>query len=253
MAVDEALLLSASRGDSPPVLRLYRWEPACLSLGMAQSASDIDFGLLAAYGWDWVRRPTGGRAILHTDELTYSICGPHSESRLSGSVLESYLRLSSALLKALEILGAPAEAREGKPGAPQPAGPVCFEVPSAYEITAGGRKLVGSAQARRREGVLQHGSLPLYGDLTRITLALSYPDEAARLEAAIQLQQHAATLEDAACRHITWDEAAEAFQQAFTECLKIELAETTLTPAEQNLALEIQAQKYTSPAWNERR
>ncbi len=127
------------------------------------------------HGWDLVRRPTGGRAILHTDELTYSVAGPQDEPRLAGSVLESYRVLAQALLYALQLLAIPAQAQE-KPGTASTGSPnqnpVCFEVPSNYEITVGGKKLVGSAQARRKEGVLQHGSLPLYGDLTRIVQAL---------------------------------------------------------------------------------
>src|SRR5690606_23158977 len=103
---------------------------------------------LAALGWDVVRRPTGGRAILHTDELTYSLSLPETHPIAAGGIVESYRRISTALMRALAVLGAPvsADRRDQKPASP---GPVCFEVPSHYEITFGERKLIGSAQTRR--------------------------------------------------------------------------------------------------------
>ncbi len=160
-------------------LRLFAWEPPCLSLGYAQNRDDVDDDELLRNGWELVRRPTGGRAILHTDELTYSIAAASDEPRVLGSVLESYCRLSKALLKALRKLGIEASAHEIEPGKKiKPlAGPVCFEEPSNYEITWNSKKLIGSAQARRINGVLQHGSLPLYGNLERIVMGLYFPDE----------------------------------------------------------------------------
>jgi len=96
MAVDEALLESAGRGESLPTLRLYAWAPPCLSLGQAQPFADVDMARLRARGWQAVRRLTGGRAILHTDELTYSVTAPPDEPRVAGTVLESYNRLAQA-------------------------------------------------------------------------------------------------------------------------------------------------------------
>ena len=95
MAIDEALLESVGAGRSLPVLRLYRWSPPCISIGYAQNGADVDHLTLNEHGWDWVRRPTGGRAILHTDELTYSVIAPPDEPRVAGSLLESYRRILS--------------------------------------------------------------------------------------------------------------------------------------------------------------
>jgi lipoyl(octanoyl) transferase len=256
MAVDEAILHSTGRRESLPTLRLYAWEPACLSLGYAQPVADADQPALAARGWELVRRPTGGRAILHVDELTYSITGPQDEPRLAGSVLESYHTLSEALLQALIRLGVDAQALpKDIPGLAQSAAmrtnPVCFEVPSDYEITIDGKKLIGSAQARRKEGVLQHGSLPLMGDLRRITTVLAFPDDNARQQAAERLAQRAATLEQALGAVLTWKQAAQAFIDAFQETLNLELQPDEITPDEilhANLLLE----KYTDLAWNKR-
>ena len=105
MAVDEAVLETAGRKTSPPTLRLNAWQPACLSLGYAQSFRDVDLPRIKANGWDVVRRVTGGRAILHIDELTYSVAAPPDDPRMFGSVLESYQRLAKALISAVRSLG----------------------------------------------------------------------------------------------------------------------------------------------------
>jgi lipoate-protein ligase A len=252
MAVDEAILEAVGAQQSQPALRLYAWEPPCLSLGYAQPSADVDLDRLAAHGWELVRRPTGGRAILHTDELTYSVIGPADEPRLAGSVLESYQRIAQALLQALILLEAPAQANPGAPLPDTANGPVCFEVPSNYEITVDGKKLIGSAQARRREGVLQHGSLPLGGDLRRITRVLKYPLESDRSVAAERLLAHATTLETALGRAVAWESAARAFTAAFEQALNLRLEPTTLTQAELSRADELVEQKYANSDWTYR-
>ncbi|HEX8990654.1 MAG TPA: lipoate--protein ligase family protein [Anaerolineales bacterium] len=256
MAVDESILEHIGRGESRPTLRLYAWEPACLSLGHAQPFSDVDEPRLMERGWEVVRRPTGGRAILHTDELTYSIIGPADNPHLAGSILESYNRLACALLRAVRSLGLDAQSNPLSPefgGASHGSvNPVCFEVPSAYEITAAGKKLIGSAQARRKEGVLQHGSLPLTGDLRRITEALVFPDEAARIEAAQRLLARATTLEMSLGRVVTWEEAARAFVDAFKSELGLGLETGDLTESESRRTSELVELKYKHPGWMQR-
>ncbi len=252
MALDESILEHVGRGESLPTLRLYAWQPPCLSLGYAQPFADVDTGRLEQRGWHMVRRPTGGRAILHTDELTYSITGPADEPRLAGSVLESYNRLAVALLQAVKSLGMPVELKEGNSAAPSTPNPVCFEVPSAYEITVQGRKLIGSAQARRKEGVLQHGSLPLSGDLARITQALRFPDESARAEAARRLLERATTVQSVLGREVTWEQAAQAFIQAFESRLDLKLERGALSEGECRRANQLVEEKYQHPDRNER-
>ena len=252
MAVDEAILDSIGRGASLPTLRLYAWTPACLSLGVAQPFADVDSSRLRARGWDVVRRITGGRAILHTDELTYSVIGPAENPILAGSVLESYNRLAKALLHAVQELGMSVEMKEGKADESGKSNPVCFEVPSTYEITVNGKKLIGSAQARRKEGVLQHGSLPLLGDLTRITEALSFADESAREEAATRLLARAATVESALRHALAWDDASRAMVRAFEAELGIEFERGELSPVELSRAGELVREKYAHSSWTER-
>jgi lipoate-protein ligase A len=252
MAVDEALLASAGSGQALPTLRLYSWQPACLSLGYAQSFADVDVQRLHKCGWEVVRRVTGGRAILHTDELTYSVTAPLDDPLLHGTILESYQRLAQALVSGARALGLPVEMAEPAPPVAAAKGPVCFEVPSAYEIVAGGKKLIGSAQARKKEGVLQHGTLPLHGDLTRITQALVFANEPARTEAAEKLLQRATTAEAMLGRVIAWETAAQAFVQAFSLELGIQFERGELTRLEQAHAAELVKKKYAHPGWTER-
>ncbi len=253
MAIDEAMLESVNQDQALPTLRLYAWEPACLSIGYAQPTADIDLKRLTDQGWDWVRRPTGGRAILHTDELTYSIIAPLTEPRVAGSVLDSYQRLSRALITALHSLSIPAESHPNHAAQnPQGNQAVCFEVPSNYEIVVSGKKLIGSAQARRKNGVLQHGTLPLWGDLRRITSVLFYADEQKRGAAALRLLSYATTVETVLGVRICWEKAAQSFIDAFQTELKIDLVRGELSNDEKMLAENLEREKYSHPSWLER-
>lgn len=255
MAVDEAILENAGRGESLPTLRLYAWDPACLSLGHAQPFADVDSARLKERGWDVVRRATGGRAILHTDELTYSVTGRAEEPLLAGGVLESYNRIAQALLLAVKNLGLPVEMKQiaGQVSTlTDTINPICFEVPSTYEITVAGKKLIGSAQARKKEGVLQHGSLPLTGDLTRICQALVFEHEPARQEAASRLSACATTVESALGGAVTWDSAAAALIQAFERQLGLCFERGELSESESRRAEELIKEKYDHPSWTER-
>jgi lipoyl(octanoyl) transferase len=252
MAADEAILRMVATGDSPPTLRLYAWEPFCLSLGYGQRARDVDLERMGGYGWEIVRRPTGGRAILHGDELTYSVSLPGSHALASGGIIDTYLRLSRALLGAMAALGLQVMADpDGDTGSVK--GPVCFEVPSKYEITIGGKKLIGSAQMRRHGGVLQHGTIPLEGDIGRIVDALAYPDANARESARQQVRARAATLAGVGLAGVMWDDVAAALASSFTDTLQIELEPGEMSEAEFALADELYRKTYDTSAWTFKR
>jgi len=253
MALDESILEHIGRGESIPTLRLYAWEPACLSLGHAQPFADVDVNRLQARGWEVVRRITGGRAILHTDELTYSIIAPNDEPVIAGTVLQAYNRLAQALLLAVKNLELTVEMQEFKlSDNPSSSNPVCFEVPSTYEITVDGKKLIGSAQARKKEGVLQHGSLPLTGDLARICEALVFENESERAEASKRLLARAATVESALGRALGWETAAQAFIHAFEAQLGLSLKRGGLSESESKRTDELVKEKYDHPSWTGR-
>lgn len=253
MALEEAILEAVTRAAAPPTVRLYDWSPPCLSIGYAQEVAEVDQARLAAHGWDFVRRPTGGRALLHIDELTYSICAPSDHPVVRGGVLPSYRRLSQGLLAGLTHLGLHAEVQPEAPGMAQARGnPVCFQVPSAYEITVGERKLIGSAQVRRRGGVLQHGSLPLRGDIGRVCEGLRFEDDSERQRAALDLRRRATTVEDCLGLPVSWKQAAEAMARGFAEALSLLLEPGELDEAERERAAELAAGRYRSPSWGAR-
>ncbi len=263
MAVDEAIMEAVRLGASPPTLRLYAWRPACLSLGVAQPIRDVDQEALSVKGYELVRRPTGGRSILHTDELTYAVIGSEADPLLKGGVLESYQRISQGLLHALNALGieaqvvSPAQAQSSRHGQPpnhidSASNAVCFETPSYYEITCLGKKIIGSAQLRRKGAVLQHGSFPLFGDLRRILDCLNFASESARLAAQEALLARAATAEEILRRRITWEQAAAAFVAGFQEALGLSFTLGSLTAYEEHLAHRLQREKYANMQWTAR-
>jgi lipoate-protein ligase A len=248
MAVDEAILSAVIDGTSPPTLRFFAWSPPCLSLGRNQSLADVDRQACSAAGVDLVRRPTGGRSILHTDEFTYSVALLQSDPRAAGDILTSYCCLSKGLLAGLRRLGLEVAQTAGKSKAPAGASAVCFEVPSNYEVTVGGRKLVGSAQWRVRGGLLQHGTLPLQGDITRIVTYLTF-SEAERQTQQRALRARATTLESALARQVPFAEAAQAMADGFAQALNVTLVPGALTAHEHALAADLRRERYASRAW----
>ncbi len=257
MAVDEAIAEAAAEGAVPPSLRFYRWHLPTVSLGRHQKAADVDEGQLAARGYDLVRRTTGGRAILHTDELTYSVAGAITEPLMAGGVMDAYLRFSNGLLSGLEVLGLVANKAGARTRAPRDHSAVCFEAPSAYEITAGGLKLMGSAQSRRKGYVLQHGSLPLWGDITRLVDVLSVScAEKKRLRQ--QLPRLAITLSDALdvppdSESLAFPRVASAMAEGFASALELDLQPGTLSARELRRSAELIRTRFADPAWTRQR
>lgn len=165
MALDEALM-SRARDTGEFTLRVYSWASPTLSLGRNQSARRVyDLDRIRARGLRVVRRPTGGRAILHHREITYSVTAPTTDA---GDLRESYERINRVLVSGLERLGVRTEiaAPEGRSTPPGPA--PCFDAPAAGELVVEGRKLAGSAQWRSDGALLQHGSILVEDDQTAL-------------------------------------------------------------------------------------
>jgi lipoate-protein ligase A len=249
MAIDEAILWAVAEGRSPPTLRFYGWEPPCVSVGYAQRLrGEVDLELCQRKGYHWVRRPTGGRAVLHIDELTYSVTVPQVEPRAAGDILTSYRRLSLGLVAGLKSLGCDAsQAGIQVDGVPGDASAACFEVASDYEVTALGRKLIGSAQTRRRGVVLQHGALPLTGDVSRLVevLVLASRDRGMLRE---RLLQSAIALDEATGRSVTYREAAGALAAGFAQALNLALEPGGLSLEERASAAQLRA-RYAGNDW----
>lgn len=253
MAIDEAIAAHVGTQLAPPTLRFYQWKPACLSLGYGQPSTDVDLERLRDKGWDIVRRLSGGRAILHIDELTYSIAIPADDPRMQGGVIDSYRRLSRGLIGGLEALDISVNANPATRQVHRFKGPVCFEVPSDYEITVRGKKLIGSAQTRRSGlAALQHGTLPLFGDIARICETLAFPSEWHRQVAVARVRERALTLEDILGKQVDFRIAARAIQQGFEQALNLTLVVSELSKEERSQAENLRINKYATDAWTHR-
>jgi lipoate-protein ligase A len=254
MAVDEALLLSHEAGQSPPTLRVYTWSAPTLSLGYAQNVGkEVDTAACRRHRVTLVRRPTGGRAVLHDQEATYSVVMPLRLADRDASITEHYHRIGVALAAALRHAGL--AVRLERPSVlaatPRSASPACFAAMSRYELSATGRKLVGSAQKRARRSLLQHGSIPLTLDRHRLFACLRIPAErrAQLLSEAyasmVAVNEVAPAPLDAAVLH-------RALRQGAADCLTdgADLVAGDLSPTERCLAEELRHTKYGSDVWN---
>ncbi len=195
-----------------------------------------------------MRRPTGGRAILHIDELTYSVVAPRGEARVAGDIITSYRRLSLGMVEGLRTLHGgvvQADRMEADGGVEKSA--ACFDVPSHYEVTAYGRKLVGSAQVRRNGVVLQHGALPLEGDVSRLANVLALP-EPDRVALRGKLLERAIALDEVVGRVVPFDEAVEALTQGFGRALNLDFTPGELSQFEREAA-EGLLSRYTGGEW----
>ena len=167
MARDVALLEAVSNGQSPSTLRLYGWNPACLTLGRHQGLEAADLDFCQREGIDVVRRPTGGRALLHHLELTSAVVAPLGTGGLPMALQEAYRMICGGLRTAMRALGVEAELTGGDVNLELP-GPrttvPCFEAPAGGEVVVGGRKLIGSAMRAHSGTILQHGAIVLDWD-----------------------------------------------------------------------------------------
>jgi lipoate-protein ligase A len=203
--------------------------------------------------WGIVRRPTGGRAILHADELTYSISALVDDTHIRGGVIESYKKISRGLIRALEILGLKTDSKiKSKSEKNLASDPICFQYPSDYEITFKRKKLIGSAQARRKNGLLQHGAIPLHGDISRIVSTLAYATDQEKNNAKMKLLSRATTIQAVKGERISWEKLANAISKGFEEIFNIRFVESELSKGELEKARELQKIKYLSKSWTYR-
>ncbi len=255
MAVDESLLMSHASGDSPPVLRLYGWDPPALTIGYFQShAGQVDEDGCRRHGFDWVRRPTGGRAVLHQHELTYAVVV--SQGLLKGSVLQTYQVLSMSLLSGLRCLGVDAELTEVRRVTRrerQLSSAACFDSATPHELAVDGRKVVGSAQVRQRGVLLQHGSVPLELDRAAVVDCLNLGSDAVRGRVLRTLESKAAGLNEVSSEPIDYCSLARALQTGFEETLGVSFERGGLTAVEKRRVEELIRDKYGTDEWNRAR
>src|SRR5579875_262759 len=250
MAIDEAILMHHLRGDVPPTLRVFRWSQPSISLGRFQRLEqEIRVDVCQQQGVALVRRPTGGRAVYHRDEFTYSIVISKNYEVPSG-VVAAYAFLAQGIIAALAQLGVQAELSEGRVSKNPSA--ACFASSTQADLTSGGYKMVGSAQVWREEALLQQGSLPLADRSAEFYNLLSFPTEAAREEALTLYREHTTPLHTFASA-ATWDDVANAFHVGFSQDLHTQFVPGELTASELALAQQLVADKYSKLTWREER
>jgi len=247
MAIDEAILDTHIRRRCPPTLRVYRWSPPTLSLGYFQSMErEIDEKRCSELGIDIVRRQTGGRAVLHHNELTYSIVTSEAYG-FPKSIMESYRLLSEGLIAAYQILGLEVCLEDHTR---EPSSAACFTGAGLADLAFHGRKLCGSAQFRRGDALLQHGSLPIELDANLLFCILRYPSTAIRDKAQADFSHKAAGISEFFGNNIGWQQLKEALLKGFQTSLGIEFYDDNLTAEEIVLSQRLTEEKYLSMDWN---
>ncbi|MHB1127871.1 MAG: lipoate--protein ligase family protein [Bacillota bacterium] len=246
MAIDEALLMHLIEGSAPPTIRFYTWDPPAVSIGYFQDMeTEVDLESCQTKGCQWVRRITGGRAILHDQEVTYSVVAREEHPLLPGGIQETYLRISTCLASGLGYLGVEASLAPGAKKGLRTA--ACFDSASRHEILAGGKKIIGSAQVRRGGCFLQHGSLLLDLDAEKLFSVLRFRVPADR--ARDHFVRHAGCLRDLK-KDVSTEEVIEALVKGFSGEMGVSLVEAPLSAGEQQTVRELVEKKYGTANWN---
>ncbi|SFX06938.1 lipoate-protein ligase A [Thermoactinomyces sp. DSM 45891] len=254
MALDEAILTAISENQAPPTLRFYGWNPATLSIGYFQrSEKEVNLERLKELGWGFVRRMTGGRAVLHDSELTYSIIAPETHPSVRGSVSESYRYLSQGLLRGYQNLGIEAKLAPPAKAFSLLHSAACFDAPSDYELVIHGRKAAGSAQVRQKGVALQHGSILLDLDTDRLFEVLTFPTEEIRVTRKQELEQKAISIHQCGSQRFHILEVENAFTQGFIEGLELNAEVGRLSSYEEEMAYQLVREKYANDDWNYKR
>lgn len=232
MAADEAILEAHLAGEVPPTLRLYGWKPAAISIGYSQKISDEEIRSITDHGLDVVRRTTGGRAVLHSGDLTYSFVGSSigesAESKeqhfLSTSVAAAYKEICQGLIQAFEQFGITLALGSSK--SDYRANYDCFRATTNADLQYAGKKIIGSAQLRRKNAVLQHGSILLNQDQNKMSEVYG--------TAAETTEDRHANLFEVLNKTVPISELEAAMRAGFGEAFGVEIDPSPLTQLEQN-------------------
>lgn len=243
MALDEAVSMAVREGTEPPTLRLYGWDKASLTLGCFQDVSGIDLAYCKARDIPIVRRPTGGRAVLHDRELTYGFSARTDRPPFSKGLLDSYRKIGRALHLALAKTGISCEARkEREKGIILAGSHLCFKSSSVGEILVDRRKVIGSAQKRWSDGLLQQGSIPYFHNLEEMCRVFGSEDTTEMSKRVVGIMEMKPGLSE--------EKFKEVLKEAFEETFDISFVPSGPSPAEESLARGLERGKYLQPRWN---
>ena len=236
MGIDEAVLRYTAEGKSPPTLRFYGWDPPAVSIGYFQGLNEeVDLEQCTRSGVHYVRRMTGGGAVFHNTEMTYSIMLPEKHPLVVSNILDSYKRVCSGLISGFAFMGVEAQF-----------------VP-LNDIVTGGKKISGNAQSRKYHGFLQHGTILMDIDAETMFSLLIVPSEKMRDKLVKNVKERVTSLNHVLNREVTFQETVDAFTRGFSEALKVELVPGELTSEEKKRAAEIAGERYSNPDWNHKR
>lgn len=259
MALDEALLFWHSENKIPPTIRFYGWNPPTLSVGYFQNIEkEINLDAVKKHGLGFVRRPTGGRGVLHDQELTYSVIVSEEHPEMPKTVTEAYRVISEGILEGFRELELDAyfaipRTEKEKQSLKNPRSSVCFDAPSWYELVVEGRKVAGSAQTRQKGVILQHGSILLDLDEDKLFDLFIYKNDRLRERMQRNFKQKAIAINELTKEKVTIEEASEAFKKGFEKGLNIHLEPYELTEEETEFVEDLARTKYATDEWNYRR
>lgn len=236
MAIDKAVLVSISKNKVPPTVRFYTWKPPAISIGYFQSLSDeVDLDVCKNLGIQYVRRITGGGAVFHDKELTYSIVIPESNPLVPKNILESYRRICGAVIKGLKHLW----------------------IESKYapinDILVNGKKISGSAQTRKLKTVLQHGTVLTDVDVDKMFMLLKVPDEKIKDKMIDDVKQRVTSIKHVSGSDVSFDDVADAMKLGFEQEFDIELVNGSFTKHEIDLTKKFEHECFSANQWNFKR
>jgi len=237
MSVDSAVVESVSKGLCPPTLRLYGWEPSAISIGYFQKLFDeVDVKKCEKSGVDVVRRITGGGAVFHECEATYSLVIPQSDPLIPGDdIIGCFRRICGGIIRGLDLIGVSAS----------------FE--PINDVIAGGKKVSGNAQIRRKGCVLQHGTILLKVDVKRMFSLLTVSDEKIRDKLISRVEDRVTSVSDVLGRSVGFDEMIEVLRLGFSKEFEVDLVDGSLSSEEKENIEKFRKQKFANPAWVQKR
>ncbi len=256
MAMDEKLMDWHRAGLIYPVVRFYGWMPATLSVGYFQKVhKEINFEAVKKHKLGFVRRPTGGRGVLHDDELTYSVIVSEDHPDMPESVTEAYRVISAGLLEGFNRLGLKAEfaipqTKAEREMLKNPRSSVCFDAPSWYEMVVEGRKIAGSAQTRQKGIILQHGSIIRSLDEDKLFDLFLYPSERVRERMQKGFKSKAAAIDELIPEPPSLAVMKKNFRAGFETALNVQFEELVLTASQEEEILHLAKVKYSQDEWN---
>lgn len=259
MALDEALLDWHSEGSIPPIIRFYGWNPATLSIGYFQRVEkEINMEAVRKHRLGFVRRPTGGRGVLHEHELTYSVIVSEDYPDMPKTVTEAYRVISEGILQGFQQLGMDAyfavpKTEEDRESLKNPRSAVCFDAPSWYELVVEGRKVAGSAQTRQKGVILQHGSILLDLDEDKLFSLFNYPNDRVKERMQRAFKNKAVAINEISPQKVTLEQAKRAFKTGFENGLQIEMTPFELSQKQLDYVNMLAKSRYESDEWNFKR